>query len=203
MTSLTRRAVVAAGATVAAGVPLGKPRAQALQGIGSLSVLHEPKKLDLQFTAGDGTTRTLADYSGRVVVLNLWATWCVPCVREMPALDDLAKFGAKDGIVVLPVSSDRGGAAVVQRFYTDQGIKNLPVLLDPGSRMAHGLGVNGIPTTFLIDRNGFAGRVAGGCGGLVRAGCAGGAADAGWAGQAGRKLAHQTRGPLTQSSGRA
>ena len=98
---------------------------------------------------------TLADYTGKVVVLNLWATWCVPCVREMPALDDLAKFGAKDGIVVLPVSSDRGGAAAVQRFYTDQGIKNLPVLLDPGSRMAHGLGVNGIPTTFLIDRNGF------------------------------------------------
>ena len=84
----------------------------------------------------------------------MWATWCVPCVREMPALDDLAALVAKDGIVVLPVSSDRGGAAVVQRFYADRGIKNLPVLLDPRSQMAHQLGVNGIPTTLLIDRGG-------------------------------------------------
>ncbi len=75
-------------------------------------------------------------------------------MREMPALDALAAIVARDGIVVLPVSSDRGGAAVVQQFYTDRGIKNLPVLLDPQSRMAHSLGVNGIPTTLLIDKGG-------------------------------------------------
>ena len=157
MTEITRRTLVAAafaGGTVAVGLPLRKPRAEELLGIDSLHAMHAPKKLDLHFTSADGTARSLADYAGRAVVLNLWATWCVPCVREMPALDELAGLVAGDGIVVLPVSSDRGGAAVVQQFYADHGIKNLPVLLDPQSRMAHSLGVNGIPTTLLIDKGG-------------------------------------------------
>ncbi len=154
MTEVTRRALVAAGATLAAAIPLRKPRAQALQGIGALHALATPRKLDLHFTAADGTPRSLADYAGRGVVLNLWATWCVPCVREMPALDDLAKLVAKDGVVVLPVSSDHGGAAVVQQFYANHGIANLPVLLDPMSAMAHALNVRGIPTTLLIDPQG-------------------------------------------------
>ncbi len=154
MTVLTRRALVAAAGTVTLALPLRKPRAQALQGIDSLHPLHEPKKLDLRFFAADGSALTLADYVGKAVILNLWATWCVPCVREMPALDDLARIVAKDGIVILPVSSDHGGAAVVGRFYAERGIKNLPILLDPQSRVAHEMGVNGIPTTFLIDKGG-------------------------------------------------
>ena len=154
MTDVTRRALVAAGGTLALALPLRKPRAQALQGIESLHALHEPRKLDLRFTAADGSARSLADYAGQAVVLNLWATWCIPCVREMPALDDLARMVASSGIVVLPVSSDHGGAAVVQRFYADRGIKNLPVLLDPMSNLAHALNVRGIPTTLLIDRQG-------------------------------------------------
>ena len=155
MTDVTRRALVAASGTLALALPLRKPRAQSLQGIDTLHPLHEPKKLDLHFTAADGSTRSLADYAGKAVVLNLWATWCVPCVREMPALDDLAKIVAGDGIVVLPVSSDHGGAPVVERFYADRGIKNLPVLLDPQSNLAHALNVRGIPTTLLIDRQGM------------------------------------------------
>ena len=154
MTDVTRRALVAAAATLAAATPLRKPRAQGLQGIEALHALPAPRKLDLHFTAADGTPRSLADYAGRAVVLNLWATWCVPCVREMPSLDDLAKTVAGDGIVVLPVSSDHGGAAVVQRFYADHGIGQLPILLDPMSAMAHALNVRGIPTTLLIDPQG-------------------------------------------------
>lgn len=154
MTVMTRRALVAATASLAAATPLRKPRAQALQGIEALHALPAPRKLDLHFTAADGTPRSLADYAGKGVVLNLWATWCVPCVREMPALDDLAKMVAKDGVVVVAVSSDRGGAAIVQRFYADHGITNLPVLLDPMSNMAHGLNVRGIPMTLLIDPQG-------------------------------------------------
>jgi thiol-disulfide isomerase/thioredoxin len=159
MIEMTRRSLVAAAQTVAIGtlaaaVPLRKPRAQGLQGIDALHPLPAPRKLDLHFTTADGTARSLSDYAGKAVVLNLWATWCVPCVREMPALDDLAKLVAGDGIVVLPVSSDHGGAAVVERFYADRGIKNLPVLLDPMGAMAHALNVRGIPTTLLIDKQG-------------------------------------------------
>ncbi len=169
MIDMTRRALVAttatvagatvAGATLAAVLPLRKPRGsvmqvQAMQGIEALHALPEPRKLDLRFTDADGAARSLSDYAGMGVVLNLWATWCVPCVREMPALDDLAKLVAGDGIVVLPVSSDRGGAAVVQRFYGEHGIAHLPVLLDPQGTMARGLNLRGIPTTLLIDKTG-------------------------------------------------
>ena len=155
MTELTRRTLIAAAGTLAAAAPLRKPRAQALEGIEQLHALPQPRKLDLRFSAADGSPRTLADYPGKAVVLNLWATWCIPCVREMPALDDLAHLVWRDDIAVLPVSSDRGGAAVVQRFFAEHGIRNLPVLLDPMSALAHDLDVRGIPTTLLIDRNGY------------------------------------------------
>ncbi len=158
MTEITRRSLVAgataAGATVAAALPLRKPRAQGLQGIDSLQRCTSRASwtcISPPPTAPPARWRTIP---ASAVVLNLWATWCVPCVREMPALDDLAGLVARDGVVVLPVSSDRGGADTVQRFYADRGIRNLPVLLDPQSRMAHGLGVSGIPTTLLIDRDG-------------------------------------------------
>ena len=154
MTEMTRRGLAAAAATLAAALPLRKPRAQSVQGIDALHALAQPRKLDVHFTDADGNARSLADYAGKGVVLNLWATWCVPCVREMPMLSDLAKLVAADGIVVLPVSSDRGGAAVVKRFYGEHGIDNLPVLLDPSGAMARGLDVRGIPTTLLIDRTG-------------------------------------------------
>jgi thiol-disulfide isomerase/thioredoxin len=151
---MTRRFLVAGGATLASVATLRKPHAQALQGIDALHLQSPPRKLDLHFTTADGTPRSLADYAGKGIVLNLWATWCVPCVREMPALDDLAKLVAADGVVVLPISSDRGGANVVQNFYTQHDIRNLPVLLDPRGNIGHALNVRGIPTTLLIDGQG-------------------------------------------------
>ena len=156
MSRLTRRTMLAAAGTlVAAGVPLGKPRAQALEGIETLHALHEPRKLDdLRWQAADGSPVSLSDFAGKGVVLNLWATWCVPCVREMPALDALAQAVASAGVVVLPLSSDRGGAAAVQQFYDQRGIKRLPVMLDPHSTVAEALNVRGIPTTLLIDKQG-------------------------------------------------
>ena len=117
-------------------------------------MLDAPRPVDIRFTAADGAGRSLGDYAGRGVVLNLWATWCVPCVAEMPALAAFASVVAHDGIVVLPLASDRAGASIVERFYHDLGVANLPVLLDPMSGAAHALNVNGIPTTLIIDRQG-------------------------------------------------
>lgn len=154
MMTLTRRTLVAAAGTVALAVPLRKPRAEGLQGIDALHRLDAPKPLDIHFTTGDGTPRSLADYAGKGVILNLWATWCVPCVAEMPALAAFASVVAQNGIVVLPLSSDKAGASVVTRFYKDLGLNNLPVLLDPMSAAAHALDVRGIPTTLVIDRQG-------------------------------------------------
>ena len=155
MTPLTRRTLLAAGLTLPAAALPRKPAA-AEEGLRSLDRLQagEPAALpDLRFTGADGAEHLVAEYRGRGVVLNMWATWCVPCVAEMAALDDLARQ-APDGIAVLALSSDRGGAPVVQRFYAERGIRTLPVLMDPRGAAARALGARGIPTTVLIDREG-------------------------------------------------
>lgn len=106
------------------------------------------------FTDADGKTFTIANFAGKGLVVNLWATWCVPCVAEMPALDALAQKLAGDGILVLPLSSDRGGAAMVRRFYAAHNISRLGIWLDPHGETAHAWGVRGLPTTLVIDRQG-------------------------------------------------
>lgn len=108
----------------------------------------------IDFTTADGASRTLADYAGQGVVLNFWATWCVPCVAEMPALAKLADRLRDARIAVLPLSSDRGGAGAVQRFFAEKAIAGLPVLLDPRGAAARAFGSKGIPTTILIDGHG-------------------------------------------------
>ncbi len=107
-----------------------------------------------EFTTAEGDPRSLADYAGRAVVLNFWATWCVPCVAEMPALAKLATLVDPARVAVLPLASDRGGAPMVQRFFEQKGIAGLPVLLDPKGAAMHAFGSRGIPTTILIDRHG-------------------------------------------------
>ena len=106
------------------------------------------------WSTADGATETLASYAGKAVVLNFWATWCVPCVAEMPSLDALAAMVAREGIVVLALSSDRGGAKPVERFYAERGIRTLAVLLDPRGMAARAFGSKGIPTTVILDRAG-------------------------------------------------
>ncbi len=106
------------------------------------------------FENAAGETVRFADFRGRVVLLNLWATWCPPCVREMPSLDRLqAKLGGPD-FAVVALSLDRLGTARVTPFFGEHGIKNLAQYLDPRSRVATALRVNGLPTTLLIDRAG-------------------------------------------------
>ena len=100
-----------------------------------------------------GSRVRLADFAGQIVLLNFWATWCAPCVREMPSLDRLqAKLGA-DGLAIVAVSLDRGGVGVVEPFAEQLGLKDLGLYLDPKSIMAKALGITGLPTTFVIDRD--------------------------------------------------
>lgn len=107
-----------------------------------------------QFLDASGQTVTLADFRGKVLLLNLWATWCVPCVREMPALDRLqAKFGKED-FVVLPISLDREGRPVVEAFYQRFGIRHLGMYLDPGLSIEVAFPIDVLPANFLFDREG-------------------------------------------------
>jgi len=109
---------------------------------------------DFAFTDASGRQHTPRDFAGRGMVINLWATWCPPCVREMPALDALAAALRPDGVAVLPLSSDRGGLPVVQAFYQRTGLRHLGVWLDPGGAAGRALGARGLPTTVIVDRGG-------------------------------------------------
>lgn len=125
--------------------------------LGGLPFAHEiaPKALPaLSFQNEAGEPRSLADFKGKLIVLNLWATWCPPCREEMPALDRLqAQLGGKD-FEVLALSIDQNGTDKVRNFFNEIGIKSLPIHIDPSARAGFTLGVPGFPTTLLIDRSG-------------------------------------------------
>jgi thiol-disulfide isomerase/thioredoxin len=108
----------------------------------------------ITMTDGAGGTVTLERFRGAFVLLNVWATWCVPCKQEMPSLNALAAhFPAKD-LLIVPVSIDTSGAVRVRGYYKEFALDKLPVYLDPSSDAMHALGVIGVPTTLLIDREG-------------------------------------------------
>jgi thiol-disulfide isomerase/thioredoxin len=130
------------------------PRPARAQRIGQLRE-EGPKPVPrLAFTDASGAETDLSAFAGQGVVLNLWATWCAPCVAEMPALDRLSALLAADRIAVVPVSSDRGGKAQVEPFFARTGVKNLGIWLDPGGTAQRALGARGLPTTVLLDRQG-------------------------------------------------
>jgi thiol-disulfide isomerase/thioredoxin len=108
----------------------------------------------VELVDGAGAVHRLGEFAGSGLVVNLWATWCAPCVAELPALALLAGRVAGDGIRVLAVSSDRGGAAAVEAFYRAHGIAGLGVWLDPKGAAQEAWGLQGIPTTLLVDRAG-------------------------------------------------
>lgn len=109
---------------------------------------------DFSFTDEAGREHGVADFAGQVLVINLWATWCPPCVAEMPTLDRLQQKLGGIGVRVLALSQDRGGAAVVRRFYERTEVKHLGVWLDPRGGAARTLGARGLPTTLIVNREG-------------------------------------------------
>jgi len=109
---------------------------------------------ELRFVDGAGAPRALADFRGRVILLNVWATWCVPCREEMPALDRLqAALGGPD-FEVVPLSIDRGGVFVVKGFYEELDLRALQIYVDQSGEALTKLGAVGIPWTLLVDRDG-------------------------------------------------
>ena len=114
-----------------------------------------PKPLPaLEFEDANGRPRTLADYRGKVVLLNIWATWCAPCREEMPALDRLQAQVGGPAFQVLAVSVDQQGPAIARRFLAEIGVKSLDFYIDRSARAAFRLNAPGLPVTLLIDREG-------------------------------------------------
>lgn len=93
-------------------------------------------------------------FKGKVVILNLWATWCAPCVKEMPSLERLAARLPTEKFAVVAISQDKGGAAIAKSFLDRIGVRGLPLYVDPSGRIARDLGARGFPTTVLIAPDG-------------------------------------------------
>lgn len=106
-----------------------------------------------RFEDPDGEPASLADFRGRPLLVNLWATWCAPCVAEMPTLDSLARREG-DRLKVLTISQDLDGRDRVEAFFAKQGYRNLETWLDPQMALMGELKVDTLPTTILYDSEG-------------------------------------------------
>jgi cytochrome c biogenesis protein CcmG/thiol:disulfide interchange protein DsbE len=123
--------------------------------VGLLSLRHPSSSLAPDFAVPDlaGQAVRLSAFRGRVVLLNLWTTWCPPCREEMPSMERLYRRLRDRGFVLLAVSQDEGGTAVVEPFVHELGL-TFPVLVDSEQQVGHRYGVWGYPESFLIDREG-------------------------------------------------
>jgi thiol-disulfide isomerase/thioredoxin len=161
--SISRRAVILGGGALglasAARAQIPEFRGQLGAFVPRRSAAEAPA---ISFRDAEGKELTLADFRGRLLVVNYWATWCAPCVEEMPSLDRLHAALSPEGIEVAAISVDRGGMRQVAPFFEVHGLKHLPVYLDPSGASMRALGVRGLPTTIVIDRRGRdAGRLEG------------------------------------------
>ena len=109
---------------------------------------------ELAFVDGTGAAKSMADFKGRVVLLNVWATWCLPCRKEMPALDRLQKELGSDKFEVVALSVDRAGVEASRKFLDSIKVSSLKLYVDPTAKMGSVLKVFGMPTTILIDAEG-------------------------------------------------
>jgi thiol-disulfide isomerase/thioredoxin len=107
-----------------------------------------------RFTDDAGRSLNLEDFQGKIVLLNVWATWCAPCRKEMPTLDRLSQELGGREFQVVPLAIDRAGVEAVRRFYDKTGISGLGLYVDTASAATRALKLDGLPTTLLIDRKG-------------------------------------------------
>jgi thiol-disulfide isomerase/thioredoxin len=110
----------------------------------------------------NGAEVKIGDVAGRLVLVNFWATWCAPCRKEMPQLDALAARYKDKGVTVVTLSVDRSGAAKGEEFLDALAVKHVTRLYDASYKSARAVALIGLPTTLLLDENGFEiGRLAG------------------------------------------
>ena len=153
---MARRLLLAAVPAFFAAPALAKLGPDLLTGtLAKFTLAKEPKPLpDLAFTDADDKPVRLADYKGKTVLLNFWATWCAPCVKEMPSLDKLQAEMGKDKFVVLPLSLDGPSKPKVAPFYADKKLGNLGIYFDKGKKMMGALDISVLPTSVLVDAEG-------------------------------------------------
>ena len=114
-----------------------------------------PEELaDVRFVDAEGKDRSLKDFKGKTILLNLWATWCAPCREEMPSLDRLEQALGSDKFEVVALAVDRGGVDAARKFLESIKVQHLGLYVDATGRSGPALKAVGMPTTILIDPNG-------------------------------------------------
>jgi thiol-disulfide isomerase/thioredoxin len=153
---ITAVAAVASGALV---YRLASPRPAPqspppADNIGQMQWLQSPRAVAATpFTDGAGKAVMLVDFRGKVLVVNFWATWCAPCVKEMPTLDALqAQLGGK-AFAVIAINQDRDGAKVAP-FVQNNGWTHLALYTEPGGHFVHDEDLVGLPTSLIVDQDG-------------------------------------------------
>lgn len=109
---------------------------------------------DVNFVDASGAPKTLKDFHGKTVLLNLWATWCAPCREEMPSLERLQQALGSDKFEVVALAVDRTGLKAARKFLDSINVKSLALYADPTTRSGSALKAIGMPTTILIDAEG-------------------------------------------------
>lgn len=150
--NFTRRRMLAGAAGLVALSRASAARADALDNFNLTG--DKPPVPDIEFTNQGDDILKLSDYRGKVLLLNAWATWCGPCIKEMPSLDTVQKRLGGDEFQVLPISMDREGWVKIDLFYRENNLRNLPILLEYKAQIARVLKPRGLPFTLLIDRDG-------------------------------------------------
>lgn len=152
---LARQGTPEIAANAQISVAGGAGEANSSNGLEKLVQSEAPKRLPpISFIDGEGRERNLDEWRGRVVLLNLWATWCAPCKVEMPSLNRLqAKLGGPD-FAVIPISLDWSGPDKPRRFLKENKLDALGLYLDNSKTIMQSLVAPGLPLTVLIDREG-------------------------------------------------
>ena len=118
-------------------------------------VFSDPSEVSqVTFTDPEGGEHRLADWQGKYVLVNFWATWCAPCRKEMPMLDELQREFGGDDFEVLTIATGRNLLPAITRFFDEVGVTQLPILLDPKQQLAREMAVFGLPITLILNREG-------------------------------------------------
>jgi thiol-disulfide isomerase/thioredoxin len=145
--------VVLVAAVVLYVMPLGPVHAP--QSLSALVPTNPPAPVpEVAFTDGAGNRHLLSEFKGRYVLLNMWATWCAPCVKELPALEHLQEGAGSANFVVVPVNVGRSDALETAQFLMTHGAAKLSVNVDSTLALMRMLHVYGLPVTVLIDPKG-------------------------------------------------
>src|SRR5258708_19296702 len=108
----------------------------------------------VRFEDDQGQARSLGEFRGKIVLVNVWGTWCAPCIKEIPALDHLAAALNGADFVVVAVSVDRKGIDAVRKVFTERDVHKLPIYIDRSGEALRTVRAIGLPTSLLIDRHG-------------------------------------------------